>query len=189
MFDHIKPSLFLTCLCAPLLLACPRLVDFDDPGDGGYCEVCDGTDEGTSEDTDTDTGAETEGGSSGGDGHGDGDCLSLGDECDGGGCCGDLFCPQSFGYVPSACEPPRANGDYCLAESECLSGICVDNVCGAPDCIALGESCEFGSVCCDGYCADFAYAPGLCVAPAPSGEYCNTPDQCESGICTDFICE
>ncbi len=59
-----------------------------------------------------------------------------------------------------------------------------------PACHAIGEGCDDGGACCQGFCSSTlqVYAPGVCTAPQPDGAFCTEGAQCASGACTDSIC-
>lgn len=107
-------------------------------------------------------------------------------------CCDGLVC-DLVGYTEGVCVPPFEDGRFCVDDAQCESGHCVDNVCGTPTCRDAGTECyDDFQACCSGlFClqAPGTYGLAYCSAPLPAGEYCLDPAQCESGACTDNVCE
>jgi hypothetical protein len=80
----------------------------------------------------------------------------------------------------------HANGDSCLASSECLSGHCVDGVCCSSACVGGADDCEACSKAAGGS------ADGTCTARADGagcddGAWCNGADSCSLGSCTGHV--
>ena len=60
-------------------------------------------------------------------------------------------------------------------------------------CLAEGAACDHGDACCGGlFCADtgygYGYGNGTCSALLPSGGYCTEGAQCQSGLCSGYLC-
>jgi Domain of unknown function (DUF4382) len=79
---------------------------------------------------------------------------------------------------------PGGAGDACSADTECLSGVCLEGVCapggpGAP--CAEPADCVSGTCNPDGTCGN---------GPAGgTGSSCNAPTDCLSGSCTNNVCD
>jgi hypothetical protein len=122
-------------------------------------------------------------------------CAAIGERCGQGslGCCAETFCElNTYALDRGRCAALRADGEYCEAASECASGQCTENLCGAGNCSGVNQPCyNLGQPCCgDLFCdADpTSYAGGSCITPRQNGEFCEHPQQCASGRCIDGLC-
>jgi hypothetical protein len=75
--------------------------------------------------------------------------------------------------------PPCPDGDDCLVDSDCESGVCDSMICQAP-------TCEDGVQ--NGLETDVDCGGPVCPGCA-GGERCDVDSDCESGLCTDGVCE
>lgn len=101
--------------------------------------------------------------------------------------------PPTATPVPSAAPTPKANGDDCTAETECLSGNCADAVCCDRDCDAPNEFCGLPGT--EGTCVAVALptatatpTPTLNQTPQATGAPCRDDTECTSGFCTTEVC-
>lgn len=70
--------------------------------------------------------------------------------------------------VAAACVPsPRGNGDACLKDQDCLSGICADALCRAAPTLLDAEATADGSLA-DGATGEAGPGDAAADAPAPS---------------------
>lgn len=104
-------------------------------------------------------------------------CIMGGDDCASG-----LDCRFTSSVPPwsgqsriPVCLAPSADGAYCDADTDCVSGVCNSalHVCGAS---ALGGSCVDDADCASGTCAF-----PTCKQPVASGEACDSLHPCPSG--------
>ncbi len=82
-------------------------------------------------------------------------------------CCAASYCGGPYG--PTSCTPKSPDGTFCVDARECLTGTCVESVCGGrpATCIAAGAPCASGSAsCCDGT---------ECLADATGTTTCQRP--------------
>ncbi|MFZ9888137.1 MAG: hypothetical protein ACO3JL_11600 [Myxococcota bacterium] len=123
--------------------------------------------------------------------------VSCGDEAS----CVDERCVAHL-PVGEAC----ASGQRCALGTQCIAGVCQGPVyvgldepcdqrrrcgykshCEAGVCVAdalLGESCAETN-CASGYCS----MEGRCEPRQVPGSACTTPTECESGLCSDGVCQ
>ncbi|MEW5849936.1 MAG: Dickkopf N-terminal cysteine-rich domain-containing protein [Myxococcota bacterium] len=110
------------------------------------------------------------------------------EECCAGFCTWGGF---AYSYAPGQCALPQADGNYCIADNWCSSGVCRDNVCVTPSdaCVPQDEECEPGvSTCCDGNFCFQEYIMGRCLPLREAGEYCRENAECASGMCALGVC-
>lgn len=115
-------------------------------------------------------------------------CAAAGDTCGADSdCCDDSFC-FTFTYAPPTCRAKLADGAWCLEDSQCQSGSCVNAVCGGA-CTNLGTACEDDSDCCPGsFCYDYTYEPNVCRTALANGSHCLQDRHCASGNCANYSC-
>lgn len=120
-------------------------------------------------------------------------CWDAGTECwSDSGCC-EGFCTYTgaSGYTPGVCQPLQDLDAFCLADSWCESGQCVDGSCQDSACMALDANCFSGAECCSGMCTydGQGYVQGVCTTPQPDGASCVADMWCESTSCVDGVCQ
>ncbi|MBK7857155.1 MAG: DUF4382 domain-containing protein [Archangiaceae bacterium] len=86
---------------------------------------------------------------------------------------------------PPLIETPGMGGGVgtpCANNAQCLSGVCVNNVCGVggPD-----APCNAAADCASGVCREGACTPGSAAAP---GTPCSSNGQCLSNACVNGAC-
>lgn len=121
------------------------------------------------------------------------DCSPVGAQCEQASCCAGAFCELNpYTYNTGRCQALRQDGEFCEGAHECVSGQCSNNLCGAPQCLAQGESCYTSELeCCAGFFCSLdpnAYGAASCIPLLEAGEFCEGPEQCASGNCTDSLC-
>src|SRR5258706_4421851 len=96
-------------------------------------------------------------------------CASAGKACQvDADCCAGVFC-NNVSYAAWACTAPQPNGAYCVAGSQCQSGVCTDYACGSA-CATARNSCATHTDCCAStFCNNFTYSPWTCVASQANG--------------------
>jgi hypothetical protein len=105
----------------------------------------------------------------------DNDCLS-------GVCRGEGF-PNNR-CVSSANN--RANGDFCISNSDCASNVCSPVTSGGNKCRAKqlnNTSCQSDNVCASGYCSD----SGICVSKKLINNTCVNDNECVSNLCNGTV--
>ncbi len=119
-------------------------------------------------------------------------CLAANAECaNGSACCAGLTCIwQPDHYTLALCQPRAADGGACFADDGCVSGHCIDGLCGQlPECANEGTGCMMQSACCAGLvCTGGPYAFGECITKQPLHAYCEDNRWCSSGVCADGEC-
>lgn len=106
---------------------------------------------------------------------------------------------ECVGLVPAP-NAPAPLGSLCDSDDDCASAMCRTSVAPgaffgvATQCVACdpdAPACGSGEVCgLDAAFSSIQYPATTCV-PALSralGEQCLSGDECESGVCTDFVC-
>ncbi len=73
--------------------------------------------------------------------------------------------------TPPFTPTPKAIGDRCVADSECISGFCVDFAC------CRERSCPAGQTC------SFPGSAGTCTNRGNNGSVCDGNEDCNSGFC------
>jgi hypothetical protein len=122
-----------------------------------------------------------------------GGCAPAGEVCEGGfsECCpgmpdGREYClPTDLGvdrcFVTGMCA---VEGDSCQNGSDCCSGVCTNNVCGALVCIPDGQPCAFTDQCCNGVCVPDVNGNLVCNPNCvPDLGACTTDADCCGGYC------
>lgn len=135
----------------------------------------------------------------------DGGCLAVGEVCGDGGL-GSNCCP--FGGSATGCEPTMLGlsrcvggvagcgslpGQACAATDDCCTdtyaGItCQPTARGPICCLADGDACAFGDLCCGGICAPATDGALRCRSECvPDGGACTADADC-CGCCEDGTC-
>lgn len=78
--------------------------------------------------------------------------------------------------------PPLQNGAPCNVGGQCASTFCVDDTCCST------ASCPASSGDQPAQRCDIPNTGGICALPAPLGNPCELPDQCNSVFCVDGFC-
>jgi hypothetical protein len=119
-------------------------------------------------------------------------CQAADAECENGRtCCPGLTCLwQPDHYMLALCQPRRADGAPCMEDDACLSGHCVDGLCGqVPACANEGTVCSMQGDCCASLvCTGGPYVYGECIQKQPLHAYCEDDRWCSSGLCADGAC-
>jgi hypothetical protein len=74
--------------------------------------------------------------------------------------------------------PPCPNGQGCLVDGDCRSGVCIGNTCQVPTCSDFVTNGSESDVDCGGSCT-----------ACPDSSACNTGEDCISGVCAGGICQ
>ena len=116
-------------------------------------------------------------------------CFATGHTCSKDpDCCGGSFC-NNFNYGPWKCTAPLANGESCLADTQCHSGHCQAGACVNAVCGNAGTACTTAGDCCGGtFCNNFTYGVWQCKGPQANGAACTADPQCLSGSCQSGSC-
>jgi hypothetical protein len=121
------------------------------------------------------------------------ECFEQEEECDGGDlpCCQGFICERdTLAYGIARCVPPFEDGEFCMDNAQCASGLCEENECRTEQCQALGQHC-YDTKCCDGLVCTLdpnSYGIGRCDLPFDNGAFCIDNGQCASQICTHNVC-
>ncbi|MBI5546149.1 MAG: DUF4382 domain-containing protein [Deltaproteobacteria bacterium] len=84
---------------------------------------------------------------------------------------------------PPVTVVPGLPGDSCVEGADCLSGLCVENLCGIA---GPGTPCETGTDCVSGVCLeDGSCSTGIAVG---TGGPCVVSSDCLSNACLDGLC-
>ncbi len=86
-----------------------------------------------------------------------------------------------------ACAPASA---ACSVSTDCCTGSCLAGVCGASQCVSIGEPCpDAGNACCTGTCTSGKCA-SITTSPTctTAGNTCTAGSDCCSGLCTGGVC-
>ncbi len=111
-------------------------------------------------------------------------------------CADGAYCDTSADPIPGyaeysnyygACADRVGTGEPCTEDNQCDSGMCdieVTDVCLAP---VTSDSCSDDSECdSDQYCYG---ASGTCETKLLDNNGCNRDDVCDSGLCTNGVCD
>jgi hypothetical protein len=120
-------------------------------------------------------------------------CESQDQPCWSDGECCDGFCTYSgaMAYTPGLCQPTQPLDTFCLADSWCESGACLDGLCKVDGCQEVDDDCHAGSDCCSGLCTYSGQGEqnGSCIEPQPTGAPCVADMWCGSTSCVDGVCK
>jgi hypothetical protein len=127
-------------------------------------------------------------------------------------CATNAYCRKPW-FQPWICRPDGTvrdipTGEYCESNEQCESGLCDSYLCKArtPACTELDPNkCNNGQDECWGtnpdalcasnaYCREVAGQPNTCrlrgdIKNVPNDKYCDFNEQCESGLCDNYLCK
>ena len=120
-----------------------------------------------------------------------GSCVPIASAEDPDSCSGTMSCSGAGECLLKAGEP-------CQSGTDCLSQLCVDDVCCATDCSGVCEACDLGGSlgACEAVtgvtdpdsCAGLSVCDGAGDCGLIDGQVCVGDGQCASGQCVDGVC-
>ena len=94
---------------------------------------------------------------------------------------GRCFTNDQLSCVDGVCARQPGVGEPCVANGTCAEGSCLNGVC-----VAGGD----GACSTDAECSDSLYCDGSqCVPKKQDGDGCDFSTECQSGSCSDSVCD
>ncbi len=101
--------------------------------------------------------------------------LPLGSQCTLDISCTSHKCAIDYTGI-QRCVPSLNLGATCSSDNQCISGLCLSNICSASRIVVNGQTCQKNEQCVSGICSS-----GYCKS-------CATSDQCSSRLCSSGVC-